>query len=47
MISGHLDEIWLYRYTRLMNKDTFYFTPIGGWWNQVMLSQKVITTESA
>ena len=46
MISGHLDEIG-FIVTQIDEQGYIYFTPIGGWWNQVMLSQKVtITTES-
>ena len=45
MISGHLDEIG-FIVTQIDKDGYIYFTPIGGWWNQVMLSQKVtITTE--
>lgn len=45
MVAGHLDEIG-FMVTKI-DKDGFLkFTPIGGWWNQVMLSQKVtITTD--
>ena len=46
MISGHLDEIG-FIVTQIDEQGYIYFTPIGGWWNQVMLSQKVtITTET-
>lgn len=46
MISGHLDEIG-FIVTQIDEQGSIYFTPIGGWWNQVMLSQKVtITTEN-
>lgn len=46
MISGHLDEIG-FIVTQIDKDGYIYFTPIGGWWNQVMLSQKVtITTEN-
>ena len=46
MISGHLDEIG-FIVTQIDEQGYIYFTPIGGWWNQVMLSQKVtITTDS-
>lgn len=46
MISGHLDEIG-FIVTQIDEQGYIYFTPIGGWWNQVMLSQKVtITTEN-
>lgn len=43
MVAGHLDEIG-FMVTKI-DKDGFLkFTPIGGWWNQVMLSQKVTVT---
>ena len=46
MVAGHLDEIGFI--VTKIDKDGFLkFTPIGGWWNQVMLSQKVtVTTDS-
>lgn len=45
MVAGHLDEIGFI--VTKIDKDGFIkFQPIGGWWNQVMLSQKVtITTD--
>lgn len=43
MVAGHLDEIGFV--VTKIDKDGFLkFTPIGGWWNQVMLSQKVTVT---
>lgn len=46
MIAGHLDEIG-FMVTKIDEDGYIKFTPIGGWWNQVMLSQKVtITTDS-
>src|SRR5699024_8839258 len=43
MVAGHLDEIGFV--VTQIDKDGFLkFTPIGGWWNQVMLSQKVTVT---
>lgn len=45
MIAGHLDEIG-FMVTKIDDNGFIQFTPIGGWWNQVMLSQKVtITTD--
>src|SRR5699024_2460284 len=45
MVAGHLDEIG-FVVTKIDNDGFLKFTPIGGWWNQVMLSQKVtITTD--
>lgn len=46
MIAGHLDEIG-FMVTKIDDNGYIKFTPVGGWWNQVMLSQKVtITTEN-
>lgn len=39
MVSGHLDEIG-FIVTSIDNNGFIKFQPIGGWWNQVMLSQK-------
>ncbi|WP_323703274.1 M42 family metallopeptidase [Mammaliicoccus sp. Dog046] len=45
MIAGHLDEIG-FMVTQIDPDGYIKFTPIGGWWSQVMLSQKVtITTD--
>ncbi|QLK86739.1 M42 family metallopeptidase [Staphylococcus sp. 17KM0847] len=45
MIAGHLDEIG-FIVTKIDDNGFIKFTPIGGWWNQVMLSQKMtITTD--
>ncbi|GGI39569.1 M42 family metallopeptidase [Mammaliicoccus stepanovicii] len=45
LIAGHLDEIG-FIVTRIDDDGFIKFTPIGGWWNQVMLSQKMtITTD--
>ncbi|NWK85272.1 M42 family metallopeptidase [Staphylococcus sp. GSSP0090] len=45
MVAGHLDEVG-FIVTKIDNDGFLRFTPIGGWWNQVMLSQKVtITTD--
>lgn len=45
LLAGHLDEIGFI--ITQIDKDGFIkFQPVGGWWNQVMLSQKVtITTD--
>lgn len=46
MIAGHLDEIGLL-ITRIDSNGFLFFQTIGGWWSQVMLSQRVtITTKS-
>ena len=45
MLAGHLDEIG-FIVTKIDNNGFIKFQPIGGWWSQVMLSQKVtITTD--
>ncbi|MFO3701933.1 M42 family metallopeptidase [Staphylococcus felis] len=45
MVAGHLDEIG-FIVTKITDQGYIRFTPIGGWWNQVMLSQKMtITTD--
>ncbi|MGW7899569.1 M42 family metallopeptidase [Staphylococcus shinii] len=43
MVAGHLDEIG-FIVTKIDNDGFLKFTPIGAWWNQVMLSQKVTVT---
>lgn len=41
MIAGHMDEVGLL--VSFISKDGFIkFQPIGGWWDQVMLAQRVI-----
>ncbi|HLS66076.1 MAG TPA: M42 family metallopeptidase [Pseudogracilibacillus sp.] len=40
MIAGHLDEVG-FMVTRIDKKGFLYFQTIGGWWNQVMLAQRV------
>lgn len=40
MVAGHLDEIGL-MVTRIDDKGFVYFETVGGWWNQVMLAQRV------
>ena len=39
LMVGHLDEIG-FIVTKIDNNGFIKFQPIGGWWNQVMLSQK-------
>lgn len=40
MITGHMDEIGFF--VREVTKEGFIrFLPLGGWWNQVMLAQRV------
>ncbi len=41
-----MDEVG-FMVTKIDKHGFISFTPVGGWWNQVMLSQKVtITTDS-
>src|SRR5690625_2254994 len=40
MIAGHLDEVG-FMVTRIDKNGFLYFQTIGGWWNQVMLAQRV------
>ena len=40
MVAGHLDEIG-FMVTRIDKNGFLYFQTIGGWWNQVMLAQRV------
>lgn len=40
MIAGHLDEVG-FMVTRIDDKGFVYFQTVGGWWNQVMLAQRV------
>ncbi len=45
MVAGHLDEIG-FIVTKIDNDGFLKFTPIGGWWNQVMLSQKLLSQQT-
>src|SRR5699024_9437976 len=40
MIAGHLDEVG-FMVTRVDNNGFISFQPVGGWWSQVMLAQRV------
>jgi putative aminopeptidase FrvX len=40
MVAGHLDEVgWIV--TMITDKGFLKLQPVGGWWNQVMLAQRV------
>ena len=45
MIAGHLDEVG-FMVTRIDDKGFLFFQTVGGWWSQVMLSQRVTVTTS-
>ena len=40
MITGHLDEVG-FMVTQIDDKGFLRFQPVGGWWGQVMLAQRV------
>ncbi|WP_059171353.1 M42 family metallopeptidase [Bacillus sp. FJAT-27445] len=40
MVAGHLDEVG-FMVTQIDDKGFIRFQPVGGWWNQVMLAQRV------
>ncbi|CEG28154.1 M42 family metallopeptidase [Bacillus sp. B-jedd] len=40
MVAGHLDEVG-FMVTQIDEKGFIRFQPVGGWWNQVMLAQRV------
>jgi len=40
LIAGHLDEVG-YMITRITDEGFLKFQPLGGWWEQVMLAQRV------
>lgn len=45
MVAGHLDEVG-FLVTNIDEKGLVYFQPLGGWWSQVLLAQRVqIITE--
>lgn len=46
MVAGHLDEVG-FMISQIDDKGFLKFQPLGGWWSQVMLAQRVtITTRS-
>ncbi len=45
MVAGHMDEVG-FMVTRITEKGFIQFQPLGGWWSQVLLAQRVeIITE--
>ncbi|HLQ71957.1 MAG TPA: M42 family metallopeptidase [Bacillota bacterium] len=40
MVAGHMDEVG-FMVTQLTDNGMIRFQPLGGWWNQVMLAQRV------
>ncbi|MDQ1144802.1 putative aminopeptidase FrvX [Bacillus sp. SORGH_AS 510] len=40
MVAGHLDEVG-FMVTKIDDKGFLRFQPVGGWWGQVMLAQRV------
>jgi endoglucanase len=45
MLAGHMDEIGFM--VRLITEDGFIkFVPLGGWWNQVILAQRLVIKTS-
>ncbi|GGE14852.1 peptidase M28 [Marinithermofilum abyssi] len=40
LLAGHMDEVG-FMITEIHKNGYLYFTPLGGWWEQVLLSQRV------
>jgi putative aminopeptidase FrvX len=40
MVAGHMDEVG-FLITRITDNGMLQFQPLGGWWNQTMLAQRV------
>src|SRR5699024_10801774 len=40
MVAGHMDEVG-FMITQITENGMLRFQPLGGWWNQVMLAQRV------
>src|SRR5699024_9562592 len=40
MVAGHMDEVG-FMVTQMTDNGMIRFQPLGGWWNQVMLAQRV------
>jgi endoglucanase len=46
MVAGHMDEVG-FMVTNITDNGMLRFQPLGGWWNQVMLAQRVqVMTEA-
>ena len=45
VVTGHLDEVG-FMITRIDDKGFLRFQPVGGWWSQVMLAQRVTIVTS-
>lgn len=45
MVAGHLDEVG-FMVTQIDDKGFIRFQPVGGWWSQVMLAQRVTIVTS-
>src|SRR5690625_5077071 len=46
MVAGHMDEVG-FMVTQITDEGYLRFQPLGGWWNQVLLAQRVhIVTEN-
>lgn len=40
MVAGHMDEVG-FMVTQITDQGLLRFQPLGGWWNQVLLAQRV------
>jgi putative aminopeptidase FrvX len=40
LVAGHMDEV-AFMVSEITKDGYLYFTPLGGWWSQVLLSQRV------
>ncbi len=40
MVAGHMDEVG-FMVTAITEQGMIRFQPLGGWWNQVLLAQRV------
>lgn len=46
MVAGHMDEVG-FMVTTITKEGYVKFTPVGGWWSQVMLAQQMTITTNA